>query len=309
MASDLDGTAHAGSSSAHQRDAGCGPLQPSCGPADVVGPGLLLGALSALVMFPAAQHLRSLKDGERAEATLYASGACMAGQCEVEFEAGGRTVVADLPVGSGGGRSSVGARMTVRYQADDPEVVAREEDVGGGGLSRWWCCRAGPLCSSCRSCRRGLRGAAVVRGPEAGRGPSGRAAARRGRGRAAGHLTRCANPRSLAAVVNKAAGEAHTGGMPLPRTHHCSACSDGSATGDVLHEDLVVGAPLSMEELTDAQRLDPVRAQVRPRRLPGQRGPAGPARHPERLRLVRPLQRGFVADPRAGRGLRLGVVQ
>ncbi|MDX3374317.1 hypothetical protein ACIRFF_04355 [Streptomyces cyaneofuscatus] len=44
--------------------------------------------------------------------------------------------------------------------------------------------------------------------------------------------------------------------MALPRTHHCSACSDGTATADVLHEDLVVGAPLSMEELTDAQRLD-----------------------------------------------------
>ncbi|MFJ6611072.1 hypothetical protein ACIQPT_12385 [Streptomyces sp. NPDC091289] len=57
----------------------------------------------------------------------------MAGQCEVTFEAGGRTVVADLPVGSGGGKESVGASMTVRYQADDPQVVAREEDVGGGG--------------------------------------------------------------------------------------------------------------------------------------------------------------------------------
>ncbi|MFC9248070.1 hypothetical protein ACFT7S_29825 [Streptomyces sp. NPDC057136] len=44
--------------------------------------------------------------------------------------------------------------------------------------------------------------------------------------------------------------------MALPRTHHCSVCSDGAASGSVLHEDLVVGAPLSMEELTDAQRLD-----------------------------------------------------
>ncbi|MGW3830411.1 hypothetical protein [Streptomyces microflavus] len=133
MASDLDGTAHAGSSSAHQRDAGADRSNPRAALLMSLVLGLLLGALSALVMFPAAQHLRSLKDGERAEATLYASGACMAGQCEVEFEAGGRTVVADLPVGSGGGRSSVGARMTVRYQADDPEVVAREADVGGGG--------------------------------------------------------------------------------------------------------------------------------------------------------------------------------
>ncbi|NYE40527.1 hypothetical protein [Streptomyces fulvorobeus] len=44
--------------------------------------------------------------------------------------------------------------------------------------------------------------------------------------------------------------------MALPRTHHCSVCSDGSATGAVLHEDLVIGAPLSMEELSDAERLD-----------------------------------------------------
>jgi hypothetical protein len=96
---------------------------------------LLLGALSALVMFPAAQHLRSLQDGERARATLHTSGACMAGRCRVEFEAGGRTVVADLPVGSGGGKRSVGAPMDVRYQADDPQVVARADDVGGGGAA------------------------------------------------------------------------------------------------------------------------------------------------------------------------------
>ncbi|WP_257141989.1 DUF3592 domain-containing protein [Streptomyces sp. sk226] len=96
---------------------------------------LLLGALSALVMFPAAQHLRSLQDGERARATLHTAGACMAGQCEVTFEADGRTVVADLPVGSGGGKSSVGAAVDVRYQADDPRVVAREQDTGGGGAA------------------------------------------------------------------------------------------------------------------------------------------------------------------------------
>ncbi|MFE9457529.1 hypothetical protein [Streptomyces californicus] len=94
---------------------------------------LLLGALSMLVMFPAARHLRSLQDGERARATLHTAGACMAGQCKVTFEANGRTVVADLPVGSGGGKSSVGAAMDVRYRADDPRVVAREEDTGGGG--------------------------------------------------------------------------------------------------------------------------------------------------------------------------------
>ncbi|MFF2538555.1 hypothetical protein [Streptomyces cyaneofuscatus] len=97
--------------------------------------GLLLGALSLLVMLPAAQHLRSLQDGERAQATLHTAGSCMAGHCQVKFEAGGRTVIADLPVGSGGGKQSVGASLAVRYQADDPRVVAREEDVGGGGAA------------------------------------------------------------------------------------------------------------------------------------------------------------------------------
>ncbi|MDW4912806.1 DUF3592 domain-containing protein [Streptomyces californicus] len=96
---------------------------------------LLLGALSALVMFPAAQHLRSLQDGERARATLHTAGACMTGQCKVTFEADGQTVVADLPVGSGGGKSSVGAVVDVRYQADDPRVVARTQDTGGGGAA------------------------------------------------------------------------------------------------------------------------------------------------------------------------------
>ncbi|MFE2207953.1 hypothetical protein [Streptomyces rubiginosohelvolus] len=96
---------------------------------------LLLGMLSLLVLFPAAEHLRSLKGGERTDATLHTSGSCMIGQCRVEFEADGRTVVADLPTGSGGGKQSVGAAVTVRYQADDPQVVARDEDVGGGGAA------------------------------------------------------------------------------------------------------------------------------------------------------------------------------
>lgn len=96
---------------------------------------LLLGSLSTLVMFPAAQHLRSLQDGERARATLHTSGSCMLGGCQVRFEADGRIVVANLPVGSGGGKDSVGTSLTVRYQADDPQVVAREEDVGGGGAA------------------------------------------------------------------------------------------------------------------------------------------------------------------------------
>lgn len=44
--------------------------------------------------------------------------------------------------------------------------------------------------------------------------------------------------------------------MPLPATHRCSSCSHDAESGTVLHEDLVLGAPLSMEDLTDAQRLD-----------------------------------------------------
>lgn len=44
--------------------------------------------------------------------------------------------------------------------------------------------------------------------------------------------------------------------MALPKTHQCSTCSDSAERNSVLHEDLVVGAPLSMEDLTDAQRLD-----------------------------------------------------
>ncbi|MFD3535595.1 DUF3592 domain-containing protein [Streptomyces sp. NPDC058664] len=96
---------------------------------------LLLGALSGLVMLPAAQHLRSLHNGQRAEATLETSGPCMTGGCKVSFEAEGRTVVAGLPVGSGGRSSRIGTRLDVRHQADDPQVVAREEDVSGGGAA------------------------------------------------------------------------------------------------------------------------------------------------------------------------------
>ncbi len=44
--------------------------------------------------------------------------------------------------------------------------------------------------------------------------------------------------------------------MSLPRTHQCSGCSDGRTPGSILHEDLVVGAPLSMEDLTEAQRFE-----------------------------------------------------
>ena len=128
----LDGTSHAAAPAPRRWDGSPGP-RTSLLVSLVLA--LLLGALAALVMLPAAQHLRSLQDGERARATLHTDGACMAGKCRVEFEADGRTVVADLPVGSGGGKSSAGSSLTVRYKADDPHVVAREADVGGGGAA------------------------------------------------------------------------------------------------------------------------------------------------------------------------------
>lgn len=130
----MNGTSNAGASSANQQStAAVGGLRPRTSFVLFLVLALLLGGLSLLVTFPAAQHLRSLQDGERAHATLHTSGSCMLGQCQVEFEAGGRTVVADLPVGSGGGKNSAGTALTVRYQADDPQVVAREDDIDGGG--------------------------------------------------------------------------------------------------------------------------------------------------------------------------------
>ncbi|MFD6230521.1 hypothetical protein ACFWFZ_27200 [Streptomyces sp. NPDC060232] len=100
-----------------------------------LGLALLLGALSALVLTPQAQHLRSLRDGVRADATMHTRGTCVLGRCEVAFEAQGRTVVAALPPGSGGSRHPVGAHVTVRYRADDPQVVADAADVEGGGAT------------------------------------------------------------------------------------------------------------------------------------------------------------------------------
>ncbi|MFF1460924.1 hypothetical protein [Streptomyces sp. NPDC058330] len=44
--------------------------------------------------------------------------------------------------------------------------------------------------------------------------------------------------------------------MALPETHQCLTCSDDAVQDAVLHHDLVVGAPLSMEDLTEDQRLD-----------------------------------------------------
>lgn len=131
----VDGTTNAGAPGADRRKPSATTLGPRASLVMSLVLGLLLGALSLLVMFPAAQHLRSLQDGERAQATLHKAGSCMAGHCQVKFEAGGRTVIADLPVGSGGGKQSVGASLAVRYQADDPQVAAREEDVGGGGAA------------------------------------------------------------------------------------------------------------------------------------------------------------------------------
>lgn len=70
----------------------------------------------------------------QAPATLHEAGSCILGDCRVQSEANGRTVVARLSVGSSGGKRSVGDRMTVRYQADDPRVVARQDDVDGSGV-------------------------------------------------------------------------------------------------------------------------------------------------------------------------------
>jgi hypothetical protein len=46
-----------------------------------------------------------------------------------------------------------------------------------------------------------------------------------------------------------------TGPMTLPQTHVCNSCSDDPVSGVTVHEDLVLGAPLSMEDLDEAQRL------------------------------------------------------
>src|SRR5688500_10181084 len=73
-ARDLDGIVNAGSSSARQRNTAVHGSGPRTALLTSLVIALLLGALSALVMFPAAQHLRSLRDGERIQATLHTSG-------------------------------------------------------------------------------------------------------------------------------------------------------------------------------------------------------------------------------------------
>ncbi|MFJ3636927.1 hypothetical protein [Streptomyces sp. NPDC090112] len=94
---------------------------------------MLLGVFAALAVVPA-QHLRSFRDGVRAEATRLTGGPCMTGGCAVAFAVEGRTVEAELPVGSGSGRlSPAGTSVSIRYRADDPRQIAREEDLDGGG--------------------------------------------------------------------------------------------------------------------------------------------------------------------------------
>lgn len=134
-ARDLDGIPKTGAPSAYRRNTASGVRAPRTALLVSLVLALLLGALSGLVMYPAAQHLRSLRDGERAQATLLTRGGCLVGECRVEFEADGRSVVAELPVGSGGGKDSVGTRLMVRYRADDPRVAVREEDLDGGGAA------------------------------------------------------------------------------------------------------------------------------------------------------------------------------
>ncbi|RII13359.1 hypothetical protein DSC45_23705 [Streptomyces sp. YIM 130001] len=95
---------------------------------------VVLGALSVLVLYPAAEQFRSLRGGTRANATLIEAGACMAGHCRIEFQAGGRTVEAGLPIGSAGGKDSVGTEWAVRYRASDPQEVVRVDDLDGGGM-------------------------------------------------------------------------------------------------------------------------------------------------------------------------------
>ncbi|WP_254667858.1 DUF3592 domain-containing protein [Streptomyces griseus] len=131
----MGGIAGAGTPGARQNKGNERKVRPVAATLAFLGIAAVSAAFAVLVTLPAAQHLRSFQDGERAPATLYRGGSCMVGHCQVEFEADGRTVVADLPAGSGGGKSSVGTHLTVRYRADDPQVAVREDDLGGGGAA------------------------------------------------------------------------------------------------------------------------------------------------------------------------------
>ncbi|WP_367125228.1 hypothetical protein [Streptomyces phytohabitans] len=131
----MERTAHSGASRVPPVQAPGSGMKPRTGLVLLLTLALFFGALSAFVLVPRAQHLRSLHDGVRARATLHKDGSCMLGACEVEFTADGRTVIATLPPGSGGGKQSVGAELAVRHRADDPRVVARDADTGGGGAA------------------------------------------------------------------------------------------------------------------------------------------------------------------------------
>ncbi|WP_406344896.1 hypothetical protein [Streptomyces sp. NBC_01578] len=174
----MDGTADSGAPGARQQNAAPGGLRPLTSALVLFGLALLLGTLSVLVMLPAAQYLRSFQDGERAPATLHTSGSCMLGRCQVKiFEADGRTVVADLPVGSGGGKNSVGTPMIVLYQADDPQVAVREDDAGGGGAAALTVMSGGAALLFLVLSGVALRRATVARRPDARPDSAGRAAA------------------------------------------------------------------------------------------------------------------------------------
>ncbi len=44
--------------------------------------------------------------------------------------------------------------------------------------------------------------------------------------------------------------------MALPESHQCRTCSPPPGGGATLHEDLVVGAPLSMDDLDKSELLE-----------------------------------------------------
>ncbi|MCF3960918.1 DUF3592 domain-containing protein [Streptomyces fuscigenes] len=90
-------------------------------------------ALAVLVAIPEAHHLRSFRDGVRADAVLYKSGSCVVGRCQVEFKVSGRAVAADLPAGTNAKGSQEGTAMTVRYHPDHPHEAVIESQVGGSG--------------------------------------------------------------------------------------------------------------------------------------------------------------------------------
>ncbi|MER7735166.1 hypothetical protein ABTX80_30145 [Streptomyces erythrochromogenes] len=129
----MDTTSSAGTADVRRPDSTDRRGRPRAGGPAALALALLLGVLAALAVVPA-QHLRSFRDGVRAEATRLTGGPCMAGGCAVAFEVDGRTVEARLPAGSGSGRlSPAGTRVPIRYRADDPQQIAREEDLDGGG--------------------------------------------------------------------------------------------------------------------------------------------------------------------------------